>query len=57
MGSHGPSYSQRYPDRFEDFKPVCQTTELGRCTRDEIVNAYDNRSATPITIWPSRYGS
>jgi lipid A ethanolaminephosphotransferase len=42
MGSHGPSYSQRYPERFEDFKPVCRTTELGRCTRGEIVNAYDN---------------
>jgi lipid A ethanolaminephosphotransferase len=42
MGSHGPAYSQRYPDRFEDFKPVCQTTELGRCSREEIVNAYDN---------------
>jgi lipid A ethanolaminephosphotransferase len=42
MGSHGPAYSQRYPDRFEDFKPVCRTTELGRCSREEIVNAYDN---------------
>ena len=42
MGSHGPAYWQRYPDRFEDFKPVCQTSELGRCTREEIVNAYDN---------------
>jgi lipid A ethanolaminephosphotransferase len=42
MGSHGPAYWQRYPDRFEDFKPVCRTSELGRCTREEIVNAYDN---------------
>jgi lipid A ethanolaminephosphotransferase len=42
MGSHGPAYFQRYPDRFEEFKPVCRTTELGRCTHDEIVNAYDN---------------
>jgi lipid A ethanolaminephosphotransferase len=42
MGSHGPAYWQRYPIRFEDFKPVCQTTELGRCSREEIVNAYDN---------------
>lgn len=42
MGSHGPAYWQRTPERFEDFKPVCQTTELGRCSRDEIVNAYDN---------------
>ena len=42
MGSHGPAYWQRYPDRFEDFKPVCRTVEFGRCARDEIVNAYDN---------------
>jgi lipid A ethanolaminephosphotransferase len=42
MGSHGPAYWLRYPDRFEDFKPVCRTTELGRCAREEIVNAYDN---------------
>jgi lipid A ethanolaminephosphotransferase len=42
LGSHGPAYWQRYPDRFEDFKPVCRTTQLGRCSREEIVNAYDN---------------
>jgi lipid A ethanolaminephosphotransferase len=42
MGSHGPAYWLRYPERFEHFKPVCQTTELGRCSREEIVNAYDN---------------
>jgi lipid A ethanolaminephosphotransferase len=42
MGSHGPAYWQRYPARFEDFKPVCRTSELGRCTREEIVDAYDN---------------
>jgi lipid A ethanolaminephosphotransferase len=42
IGSHGPAYSRRYPDRFEYFKPVCRTAELGGCTRDEIVNTYDN---------------
>ncbi|NOT72863.1 MAG: phosphoethanolamine--lipid A transferase [Hyphomicrobium sp.] len=42
MGSHGPAYWKRYPDRFEAFKPVCKESQFSRCTRDEIVNAYDN---------------
>ena len=42
MGSHGPAYWKRYPERFEVFKPVCQQSQFSRCTRDEIINAYDN---------------
>jgi lipid A ethanolaminephosphotransferase len=42
IGSHGPSYFQRYPDAFRRFTPDCRTSELGNCSRDEIVNAYDN---------------
>jgi lipid A ethanolaminephosphotransferase len=42
IGSHGPSYFQRYPDAFRRFTPDCRTAELGNCSRDEIVNAYDN---------------
>ncbi len=42
MGSHGPAYYKRYPKSFEKFKPVCESNELSECTRDEIVNAYDN---------------
>lgn len=42
MGSHGPTYHQRYPDTFRRFTPDCQTAELGDCTDAEIVNAYDN---------------
>jgi len=41
-GSHGPAYYQRYPREFEYFKPVCKSVELGKCTHDELVNAYDN---------------
>ncbi len=41
-GSHGPAYYARYPAEFEYFKPVCKSVELGKCTRDELVNAYDN---------------
>lgn len=41
-GSHGPAYSKRYPSRFNVFGPVCTTTELGKCSRESIVAAYDN---------------
>lgn len=42
LGSHGPSYFQRYPAGFRRFVPTCDTADLGRCTREQIVNAYDN---------------
>jgi len=40
--SHGPDYSKKYPSRFETFKPVCNSVELGNCTQKELINAYDN---------------
>ncbi|HXV84656.1 MAG TPA: phosphoethanolamine--lipid A transferase [Candidatus Binatia bacterium] len=42
MGNHGPAYYKRYPASFERFTPVCKTNDLGACSREEIVNAYDN---------------
>ncbi|PPC84956.1 MAG: phosphoethanolamine transferase [Hyphomicrobium sp.] len=42
MGSHGPAYWKRYPPSFETFRPVCMTTQVSHCTREMIVNAYDN---------------
>jgi lipid A ethanolaminephosphotransferase len=42
MGSHGPAYYKRYPKQFEHFKPACKEAQFSRCSRDEIVNAYDN---------------
>ena len=42
LGNHGPSYFRRYPPAFERFTPVCRNDDLGQCTREEIVNAYDN---------------
>jgi len=41
-GSHGPSYYERYPPRFEKFVPVCRSSDLSRCSADELRNAYDN---------------
>ena len=42
LGNHGPSYFRRYPAEFAKFSPACQNDDLARCTREEIVNAYDN---------------
>jgi lipid A ethanolaminephosphotransferase len=41
-GSHGPAYFKRYPPAFEFFTPACDNIQLDRCSRQEIVNAYDN---------------
>lgn len=41
-GSHGPAYYQRIPKSFEQFTPVCQTSELQNCSQQDITNAYDN---------------
>lgn len=42
MGNHGPAYYKRYPPAFEKFKPACQESDLSRCSREAIINAYDN---------------
>jgi len=42
LGNHGPSYFRRYPEAFERFKPACKKDDLRLCSREEIVNAYDN---------------
>lgn len=41
-GSHGPAYYQRYPEAFARFQPACTTNELQLCSRQQIINAYDN---------------
>jgi lipid A ethanolaminephosphotransferase len=42
LGNHGPSYFQRYPAQFRRFAPTCDTADLGKCSREDIVNSYDN---------------
>ena len=42
LGSHGPAYYKRYPASFEQFRPVCRSSELQTCRPEDIVNAYDN---------------
>ena len=41
-GSHGPQYAKKYPPAFEKFRPTCQSVELQKCTKAELVSAYDN---------------
>jgi lipid A ethanolaminephosphotransferase len=41
LGSHGPKYYKRYPQAFEIFTPVCNSTPE-ECTNIEVNNAYDN---------------
>ena len=42
LGNHGPSYFRRYPPGFARFAPACENDDLRKCSREEIVNAYDN---------------
>ena len=42
MGNHGPAYYKRYPKEFEKFKPVCKSNQLQECSKESIINAYDN---------------
>ncbi len=42
MGNHGPAYYLRYPPEFARFQPGCESSELGDCSTEQIVNSYDN---------------
>ncbi len=42
LGSHGPAYFQRYPERFTRFKPICKSVELQDCSRESLKNSYEN---------------
>lgn len=42
LGNHGPAYFSRYPPASEHFSPNCHTSDLGKCSHQEIVNSYDN---------------
>lgn len=42
MGSHGPAYYLRSPKAFKIFLPECETNTLQSCTREQVINAYDN---------------
>jgi len=41
-GSHGPLYYKRYEQSFDKFTPSCKTNRPQDCTKQELINAYDN---------------
>ena len=45
IGSHGPTYYQRYPKDKTLFKPACERSDIENCSDQEIVNVYDNTIA------------
>ena len=45
MGSHGPAYYLRVPEDERRFEPVCATERIETCTREQILNTYDNTIA------------
>ena len=42
MGSHGPAYYKRVPAQFKVFKPTCDTNAIQGCSREALLNSYDN---------------
>ena len=42
MGSHGPAYYKRTPDQFKKFLPECNSNALQECSREQVVNSFDN---------------
>ena len=42
IGSHGPTYFNRYPLQFRKFTPTCDTNEIQTCSQEQLVNTYDN---------------
>lgn len=42
IGSHGPTYYNRYPPEFRLFTPTCDTSEIQSCSQEQLKNSYDN---------------
>lgn len=45
IGSHGPTYYQRYPDEKRLFAPDCPRSDIENCSTEQLVNTYDNTIA------------
>jgi len=45
IGSHGPAYYLRYPEEFRPFPDDCRSADFGKCSPQQIINAYDNTIA------------
>ena len=45
MGSHGPTYFKRYPEKFKKFTPTCEQSDIQNCSQAQLINTYDNTIA------------
>ena len=45
IGSHGPRYYERYPEKFRKYTPDCNRPDVENCSLEEVRNAYDNTIA------------
>jgi len=42
MGSHGPTYFERYPADSRAFAPTCDSNQIQKCSNAALTNTYDN---------------
>ncbi len=42
IGSHGPRYFERYPEKFAKFLPECRRADVENCNLNSLINTYDN---------------
>lgn len=42
LGSHGPTYFERYPADGNVFTPTCDSNQIQKCTNAALTNTYDN---------------
>lgn len=56
MGSHGPAYWRRSPAAFKRYLPECPSASLQECSREQVVNSYDNSIAYTDAVLASVIG-
>lgn len=42
IGSHGPTYFERYPQKAHFFSPTCDSNQIQKCSNEALINTYDN---------------
>ncbi|QEI09557.1 phosphoethanolamine--lipid A transferase [Pigmentiphaga aceris] len=42
LGSHGPTYFERYPSATKVFSPTCDSNQIQKCSNEALTNTYDN---------------
>lgn len=42
LGSHGPTYFERYPAHASVFGPTCNSNQIQKCSNEALTNTYDN---------------